>query len=73
MSSEAGESLINRGTRITQETDLDLMKYAREKGLVKESRSLNIESGRMLSLSVPNISEAIRVALEEFFAERKKG
>ena len=71
MQSEAEGALIQRGAYITQKTDLDLMRFARERGLVKESRSLNIESGRIIVLKTPNVSEAIRVALEEFFAGRE--
>lgn len=71
MESEAGNSKIQRGTWITQNTDIDLMQFARERGLVQDTRTLNIESGRVITVEIPNISEAIRVALEEFFAGRK--
>ena len=71
MPSEASESLITRTTRITQETDANLMKFARERNLIKENRGLNVETNEIMVITVPNVSEAMRIALEEFFAKRK--
>lgn len=71
MPTEAEGSLIKISAWITQETDLDLLRYAREKGIMDEIRVLNLETNEPRILPVANKSGAIRAALEEFFAGRK--
>lgn len=72
IASEAEGSLIRVQALITQETDLDLMAFARERGIFEEFRSMDLESGRPKTVRIPNKSGAIRQALEEYFAGRKK-
>ena len=72
VTSEAEGSLIKIQTYVTQETDLDLIAFARERGIFEEFKSLDLDSGRPKTVRIPNKSRAVREALEEYFAGRKK-
>ena len=71
MHSEAGSSLVKIQSFISQETDLDLMRFARERAIFEEIRTMDLESGKPKTIRIPNKSGAVRAALEEFFEGRK--
>jgi hypothetical protein len=56
--SEASESSVPILTRASTATHAKLMAFAKERGLMKKENQRR----------VPNISEAVRVVLDEYFA-----
>ena len=71
MPSEAEHCYIPRTIWVSEKLETAIMKYARDKGITNTVSTMNVETGKPTKISIPNMSEAYRTALEEFFAGRE--
>ena len=71
MESEASASSVPIAARVSEELNLELLAFARERRLMRAIITYTHEGKRKKTSYIPNRSEAARVALEEFFAGRK--
>jgi hypothetical protein len=71
MAMETEDPGIPRSTSLSNDLDLKVMEFARKRGLVRVERSRRNDNGQLITTKSPNVSEAIRVIITEYFTIRE--